>query len=168
MIRAYAQLGDLEKAFGLIEQMQSHGTKPNAVTFNSLAGAATKAGEVERAWRILPLMVKAGIQPDSVTYSTLIMGIKQSKSTQLLNRGFECLKQLKENGLKPDEVLFNSLMDACVNLKQMSKAQAVLKTMKDAGVKPSFVSYSILVKGYGLQNDLKAALRVKEEMEKEN
>merc|ERR1719156_400799 len=45
MIRAYAQLDDLAKAFGLIEQMQSEGTKPNAVTFNSLAGAATKAGE---------------------------------------------------------------------------------------------------------------------------
>merc|ERR1719399_523649 len=151
MIRAYAQLGDLEKAFSLVEQMQSEGTKPNAVTFNSLAGAAIKSGEVERAWRILPLMAAVGVQPDSVTYSTLIMGIKQSKSIHLLNRGFECLQELKENGFKPDEVLFNSLMDACVHLKQMPKAQAVFKTMKDAGVKPSFVTYSILIKGCGMQ-----------------
>jgi len=167
VIRAYAQLGDVERAFRLIEQMQSQGIKPNAVTFNSLAGAAIKAHEVERAWCILPLMAAAGVQPDSVTYSTLIMGIKQSKSIEMLNRGFECLQQLKENGLKPDEVLFNSLMDACVHLKQMSKAQAVLKTMKDAAVKPSFVTYSILIKGYGLQHNLKAALQVKEDMDAE-
>jgi len=167
VIRAYAQLGDLNKAFVLMEEMQKGGIKPNAVTFNSLAGAAVKAGEVDRAWQILPLMAAAGVQPDSVTYSTLIMGIKQSRSVQMLNRGFECLQQLKENGLKPDEVLFNSLMDACVHLKQMPKAQAVFKTMKDAGVKPSFVTYSILIKGCGMQHNLKAALQVKKDMDAE-
>jgi len=165
VIRAYAQIGELQKAFDLIQEMTRQSIKPNAVTFNSLAGAAIKAGEVERAWRILPLMAAAGVQPDEVTYSTLIMGIKQSKSVQLLNRGFECLQHLKDNNLKPDEVLFNSLMDACVHLQQMPKACAVFKSMKDAGVKPSFVAYSILVKGYGMQRNLNAALQVKEDMD---
>lgn len=68
-----------------------------------------------------------GIQADSFTYSTLIKGIKNGKriqnGPQALNKAFSLLKDLQEEGLQPDEVLFNCLIDACVKFKDIKKAE---------------------------------------------
>jgi pentatricopeptide repeat protein len=103
IVRAYAQVGKLSAAFALLEDMHSCSVKPNVVTFNSLIDAAVSNYQPAQAWGVLPLMARAGVSPDGVTFSSLIKGIKQDKSGKSLERGFECLEQLKRMGLKPDE-----------------------------------------------------------------
>lgn len=166
MIRAFAQTRNLKGAFALFEEMKDRSVLPNVVTFNSLVHACVSNGAVEEAWGVLPKMQEFQVSPDSVTYATLIGAIKQDKSGRSLERGFKCLEHLKQMGVAPDEVLFNSLMDTCIHFGKLDSAEAVFKMMGEAKIKPTSVGYSILMKGYGMKRDLDGVLRLKAEMEK--
>ncbi|CEM36110.1 unnamed protein product [Vitrella brassicaformis CCMP3155] len=149
MIRAYNVAKHLDGAFGLLEEMMAKGTHPNVVTFNSLIHACVMNRNNDKAWRVLPLMKTSGVEPDSVTYSTLIIGIKNDRTGATLARGFSCLDQLLSTDMQPDEVLFNSLMDACVHFGEIRKAETVFQRMMASGISPSTVAYGILMKCKG-------------------
>lgn len=165
MIRAYAQHGDLESAFSLLKGMESCNVAPNVVTFNSLVHAAVTNGRADKAWAVLPMMTRVGVAPDSVTFASLVTGIKQDKTGKSLDRGFECFEHLRNLGVQPDEVFFNSLMDTCVHFGRLNKADDVFSMMREAGIPPTAVTYSILMKGHGQRRDLESAMKVKEEMQ---
>lgn len=68
--------------------------------------------------------------------------------------------------IKPDEVLFNSLLDGCCRIGLIDVGLMVYRNMIREKIKPSNVTFSILIKIYGKAGDLKRALGVFEEMKK--
>ena len=60
----------------------------------------------------------------------------------------------KSDYVKPDEILFNCLIDACVRFQDLQRAIAVFNEMKYQTVKPSSVTFGILIKAYGQANML--------------
>lgn len=51
--------------------------------------------------------------------------------------------------MKPDEILYNCLIDACVRFHDVHRAVAVFQEMQFSNIKPSSVTYGILIKAYG-------------------
>ena len=76
-------------------------------------------------------------------------------------RAFEMLNLMEicpdEFGDHPDEVLYNCLIDMCVRYKDLDAAIGVFHSMK---VRPSAVTYGILIKAYGKSNLLDDAFHV--------
>jgi len=111
----------------LLREMKEFNLEPNDITYNTMIDLAVRVDDLEKAWKYLDEMKLLGIQADSFTYSTLIKGIKNGKriqnGPQALNKAFSLLKDLQEEGLQPDEVLFNCLIDACVKFKDIKKAE---------------------------------------------
>lgn len=52
----------------------------------------------------------------------------------------------KEARLKPDEIMFNSLLDGCWQQNRVEDWKRLLDKMESAGVRPSNFTVSILVK----------------------
>ena len=74
---------------------------------------------MDKAWGLFTQMQDHDIVPDNFTFSTLIKGIKSTRNSkrdlQDLDRAFNLLEQIKEKGeTKPDEILYNCLIDACI------------------------------------------------------
>ena len=98
--------------------MLSEKIKPSTITFNSLIDACVRSEKIERGWKILDEMKEMDVVADNYTYSTLFKGIKSDKQIPDLHKAFDLFVSLKENGIfKPDEILFNVLLDACINCK---------------------------------------------------
>jgi len=50
--------------------------------------------------------------------------------------------------------LYNCLIDACIRLKDFHRAVSVFNEMAMSSIKPSSVTYGILIKAYGHANQL--------------
>jgi pentatricopeptide repeat protein len=74
---------------------------------------------------------------------------------------------MKSQGILPDEVLFNSLLDGCAKAGAADLAHQVYSEMRKVGIKPSNVTFSILIKLYGRNKQIERVLKVLEEMKLE-
>jgi pentatricopeptide repeat protein len=79
-----------------------------------------------------------------VTFSTIIKGHCQAGNIQL---GFLVLKEMQsETHLKPDEIMYNSLLDGCAKNHLFDEGHDLLKEMLSSGIAPSNFTLSIMVK----------------------
>ena len=121
----------------MLTMMKEYGLKPNDVTYNSMIDACVRSNKMSNAWQLLNEMQQENVHPDNFTYSTLIKGIRAEYLSQAgitnyydLEKAFALLEQMKRlNYVKPDEILYNCLIDACVRFQDVNRAVAVFNEM---------------------------------------
>ena len=141
--------------------------KVNLITVNTALDILIKAGEIKRAWSLFDSMKNDfSVEPDKYSYSTIIKALKYDLDPTKLERAFGILDYLKNNtGINSnDDIIFNCLIDVCLKLNLIEKAEKVFKEMKEIGVTPSKVTYAIMIKGYGQVYKLEKALGLFKEM----
>jgi len=157
-------LKTMEKIF---DDVKKHSTlKPNDVTINTILDILIKGGEFQKAWDLFDEMrTTYDIEPDKYSYSTIIKALKYDLDSSKLERAFGILEYLKnKNTQLNDEIIFNCLIDVCIKLNCIDKAEKVFYQMKEVGVYPSKITYAIMIKGYGQFYDLDRAFKIFEEM----
>jgi len=102
-------------------------------------------------------MALQNVTPDLITYSTLIKGHCARGD---LEQGLQLLSLMQRRGIKPDAILFNSILDGCAHKQMRTLTEKVLQDMEAASIAPSNFTLSILVKLYGRCGDLDAACGV--------
>ena len=163
-----ALLDTMDKIF---EDIKKHTSiKPNDVTINTILDILIKGGEYQRAWDLFDEMrSKYDVEPDKYSYSTIIKALKYDLDSSKLERAFGLLDYLKnKNTQLNDEIIFNCLIDVCIKLNCIDKAEKVFYQMKDVGVFPSKITYAIMIKGFGQIYDLDRAFKMFEEMKENN
>ncbi len=157
-------LSQMEKIFDDVKKHPS--LKPNDVTINTILDILIKGGQFQKAWDLFDEMKSTyDIEPDKYSYSTIIKALKYDLDSSKLERAFGILDYLKnKNTQLNDEIIFNCLIDVCIKLNCMDKAEKVFYQMKEVGVFPSKITYAIMIKGYGQFYNLDRAFKIFEEM----
>jgi len=130
----------------VLQEMRSQGLKPNPVTYNSLINAGISRGDLRGAWQYVEDMELQGVQVDAFTCSILMKGVKHSSKRDDVEKILALIERAK---VVPDEVLVNSLLDACVRLRNGPLLTQVLQQFRATGVVPSLHAYATLIKAYG-------------------
>merc|ERR1719478_622918 len=117
-----------------LEDMRGRGLKPNVVTYNSLINGFIGRGDLSAAWRYLEDMETYGVQMDAFTCSIMMKGLKHSSRKEDVDRILTLMDKAK---VVPDEVLMNTLLDACVRLRDPRRLNDALNQSKASGVVPS-------------------------------
>ena len=156
------------------------GIIPNDVTFNSLIDAYVRQNNMNKVFKLISSMQQYHIKPDNFTYTTIIKGLnKDSFSSNNNNSNIDDYKNNNKNELdlafqlfekvkqssKPDEILYNCIMDACLRFNNVDKMLELYKEMLENNVLPSSVTYGIVIKGYGMKGDVESALKIYHHME---
>lgn len=149
MIRNCAAAGNLDGAVNVFETLKRNGTELNSVIYNTVIDACVECNSLKAAeeWMI---RTKEASMADVVSYNTLI-------KAQLANGRFDKVRQLmaemKKDGLQPNRVTFNELINAVVIKDSRSASRiapdeiwSLIGEMQEAGVKPNQVTCSILMK----------------------
>ena len=180
----------VEYAFNhLINNTKESNIIPNDVTFNTLIDVYVSQKNMEKVLQTVNLMQKYKIFPDNYTYTTIIKGLnknslpkntnnvntpintKVSSSAQLfsnmeLDLAFKLFNHVRIIS-KPDEILYNCIMDACLRFNKIDKMLEMYEEMIKNGIKPSSITCGIVIKAYGMKGDLNSALNIYYKMKQE-
>ena len=146
---------------------------PNDVTFNSLIDAYMRQNNMNKVFLLLSQMQQYHIKPDNFTYTTIIKGLNkdsfssnknnQNNKNSEIDLAFQLFEKVKQIS-KPDEILYNCIMDACLRFNQVDKMLELYKEMIENGINCSSVTYGIVIKAYGMKGDVDSALQMYEKM----
>eukprot|EP00930_Biecheleria_cincta_P046653 TRINITY_DN321_c0_g1_i1.p1 TRINITY_DN321_c0_g1~~TRINITY_DN321_c0_g1_i1.p1 ORF type:complete len:854 (-),score=164.03 TRINITY_DN321_c0_g1_i1:268-2829(-) len=138
-----------DKVLAVYQEMKERQIPCNKVTFNTMLNAMARCGMMHELPQLLDDMRNCTppIEPDIVTFSTIIKGFCLSGD---LDKAFELLSLMRNQlGIKPDGVLYNSLLDGCARQSRFRQAMVLFEEMKEAGVAPSNFTLSIMCKLLG-------------------
>ena len=160
--------------FGVLEELKERQVRPDVTTFNTLIGICFVQHNHEAAFRLfeyLKSMASEGmlasndlistekqemmLGPDVITYNTVIKGLslqlnekkQTSENRVILNKTFKTMKEISSSGLKPNEITYNSVLDACVKAQELDLAFDYFDKMKAEGFQPDNFTYSTIIKG---------------------
>ena len=171
LIKGCGKSKQITEAIGFFEEMKAAKIKPNRITYNSLIDTCVKTNKMNIAWKFYDEMIRNEILPDNFTYSILINGIKSTNTNkEELLKTINLLEKLEKLGgqFQPDEILYNSLIDACVKFNEINKALCLFEEMKKKNIEPSAITYGILIKAFGKMNDLVKAFKIFEQIKLNN
>lgn len=87
------------------------------------------------------------IKPDLITFNTYIKGCTQLKLYDKLDYVFEHIIDHNDVNITPNDVTFNSLIDAYVRQNNMNKVFKLISTMQKYHIKPDNFTYTTIIKG---------------------
>jgi len=144
VLKGFAREQKLERVWDVYGEMCNLRVEMSLVSFNTLIDACARAGRMDNLVKVMQDMKKHHVEPNIVTYSTIIKGHCKSGDVQL---GFSVLKDMqRDTNLKPDEIMYNSLLDGCAQNNLFDQGQDLLKQMLQDGIAPSNFTLSIMVK----------------------
>jgi pentatricopeptide repeat protein len=144
VLKGFAREKKLDRVWSVYEEMGRRGVEMSIVTYNTLLDACARTGRMDFLPHLLQDMRKQSIKPNLISFSTMIKGHCQAGD---IHAAFTLLEQMKnETNLKPDEIMYNSLLDGCAQHTLIDEATRLLQEMQAEGVQPSNFTLSVLVK----------------------
>lgn len=149
LMKVYAYCGLYDKACNLYDQIREDGLEPDATMYGCLMKFSVECGRTAMSRELSELAPSLDIQ----NYMSLIRAAGRDGD---VDKAFEVLKRLRDSGVALDVAAYNCVLDVCVSVGSMERAQALLHDMKEAGL-VDVISYNTLMKGRCSCGDLKGA-----------
>merc|ERR550514_918735 len=128
VLKGFCREKKLDRVWTVYDEMRTRKVDLSIVTCNTLIDACARCGRMDRAPGVLEDMKAHGIEPNVITYSTMLKGHCHAGDVQA---GFAILERLKKDGkMKPDEIMYNSLLDGCAQNNLVDEAQRLLEEMQ--------------------------------------
>jgi pentatricopeptide repeat protein len=162
VLKGFTRQKKFDRVQAVYEEMSKRNIDMSVVMYNTIIDACARVGRMEVVFDLLQDMKKHSIRPNLITFSTMIKGHCQSGDIQT---AFSLLEQLKrETDLKPDEIMYNSLLDGCAQHSLVDEGLRLLAEMQNEGVRPSNFTLSVLVKLMNRARKLDRAFGLVEEL----
>jgi len=147
LIKGYGIEKDLARALELFREMPGEGVPYNNITYNSMLDACVKCGDLSAAEGLLRELTseETTVEPDLISFSTMLKGYCHNG---YLDKALQVAESMKARGLRSDELVYNTLMDGCVKVGDVSAGLGLFEEMVQVGLKPSSITNSILFRLY--------------------
>jgi len=164
LMKAFLNVGDFKAARKVIDDMRSSEFTPSCTMFNEMLDA-TVLRNVDEAWRVMDDMAKTNVKPTRVTCSILLKCVQQASSKSLLERTLRMVDDMTE---EMDEVLFCSVIEACIRTRRTDLLLVTLKrqqTSKCVQLQSSH-AYGSVIRAYGVLQDVSGVWATWREMQR--
>lgn len=164
MLKCYLGRGRTEDARALVQEMAAAGLQANKVTFNELLHSKVVAKDVHGIWNILGEMHKAGLQANSVTCSIMLKSLTPQSSFDDVKRVVSLIDEVED---PIDEVLFSSVIEACIRISQLELLSDLMRRYRSKGATVSLPvpTYGAMIKAYGQAGDVARVWELWSEMD---
>jgi len=164
MLKAYLAKGCRQEASDLVKEMASRGLQANKVTYNELLHAKVLARDRLGIWSLVDDMGEAGVRANSVTCSILLKSLTGNSSPTDVERVLRLIDEVEET---IDEVLFSSVIEACIRIRQLDVLSNVMRRYRKKGgfVNLTAPTYGTMIKAYGQAGDIACVRELWSEMQ---
>lgn len=144
MIRACCKEGKIERANGLLGEMQGNRIAPNVVTYTTLIHGLCNLGNTEAALNFLREKTKNSFLFNNYSYNALIHGFCREGELSEAKKIFE---EMQSRGLTPDVYSYTSLIDGYCKHGSMEHASDLFTEMTSKGVRPNSITCTSFLDG---------------------
>merc|ERR1712196_262878 len=102
-----------------------------------------------------------GVAIDNFTCSIMMKTLKHASARDEVDKTLKLMERAK---VVPDQVLINTLLDACIRMRDTQRLTNALNFLQNCGVVPSEKAYGMLIRAYGQARDLDKARSVWKDM----
>ncbi|KAK4795276.1 hypothetical protein SAY86_013270 [Trapa natans] len=102
--------------------------------------------------------LKRDFHPNLMTFNILLSGWKSREEAESF------FDEMKDMGVKPDIVSYNSLIDVYCKSRDMDRVYKILKKMKEEDIIPDVITYTSMIGGLGLMGQPDKARDILKEM----
>lgn len=150
LLAMYMNCGDRGGARALFESM---GEERNVVSWNTMISGLFRTGSEKEALMLFWRMVDEEVELDSATILSVLPACGSMKD---LKQGREVHQLIKEKGIMERLAVQNALLDMYVKCGSMDEA----RTAFDSMVEKDVVTWTTLINGYTLHEDVDRALEM--------
>merc|ERR1719395_126736 len=167
LLKAYLRNNQIAKARGLLDEMHSVGIPANQVTYNEMLNALVSVKDRKGMWGLVSDMDAQGMRPNSVTCSIILKSLAGHSAPQDIRRAMELIDRMDED---MDEVLFASVIEACVRIGQLDLLSQKLQQYASKGGLAGLTAptYGSMIKAYGRARDIERVRELWGEMRRRN
>jgi pentatricopeptide repeat protein len=147
MLDACVCAGDFERAASVFAELRNSGVRPNVVHWTTFIKGLIAGGCLNEADSMLNEMFSTpGTKPDLIAYSTIV---KAHADQGNVAAALGMLAKMVERGVRPDEIIFNSVLGSCtVGPAGSAEILSTFDTLLKYGLKPSTMTLSVLLKAF--------------------
>jgi len=147
VLKGYARSRRMDSVWSVWNEMLSRNIEPSIVTFNAMIDACARNAQMEAVPELQAKLKEKGLSPNAITFSTTIKGFCQRGEVK---SALSVLDEMRRTAnMKPDEIVYNNLLDGCAQGGFMAEGERLLDTMQKEGIVPSSYTLTALVKLMG-------------------
>jgi pentatricopeptide repeat protein len=163
LLKAYLRNGQVAKARSLLAEMSDAGIECNQVTYNEMLNALVTVRDRKVMWELVNDMTAKGIRANSVTCSIILKSLTGHSAPADVKQAMALIDNMEED---MDEVLFASVIEACVRVGQLDLLSVKLQQYASRGglAGLSAPTYGSMIKAYGRAHDIERVLELWGEM----
>merc|ERR1719393_518399 len=153
LLKAYLKQGQIAKARKLLTEMAESNIEANQVTYNEMLNALVTVKDRQEMWALVREMNSMGMRPNSVTCSIILKSLTAHSAPDDVRQAMALIDNLQED---MDEVLFASVIEACVRVGQLDLLSSKLQQYAGIGGLAGLTAptYGSMIKAYGRARDI--------------
>merc|ERR1719473_1824857 len=163
LLKAYLKQGQITKARKLLTEMAENDIQANQVTYNEMLNALVAVKDRQEMWALVREMNVMGMRPNSVTCSIILKSLTAHSAPDDVRQAMALIDNLHED---MDEVLFASVIEACVRVGQLDLLSSKLQQYAELGSLAGLTAptYGSMIKAYGRARDIERVRELWNEM----
>merc|ERR1740138_1285527 len=129
--------------------------EPDEIIYNTLLDGCARQGLFDRGMKVFKMMSESNVRPSNFTLSVLVKLANRGKQ---LEKAFEICDELTSKyNFRLNVHVFDNLIQACINHRDLQRAVGVLERMLQERVRPDLRTYSLLLRACIDNRDAKDA-----------
>ncbi|GMH26905.1 hypothetical protein Nepgr_028748 [Nepenthes gracilis] len=157
VIKAFSEMGSLDSAISMFDEMEKNGLRPDLITFNTLLDALNGNDRFSDGEKIWTKMRSYNVSPDIRSYNSRMAGLILDDK---VNEAVALIEEMKIKGFTPDVFSFNHLIKGFCNDGDLEEAKRWYDQLGKTKTKPNKVTFATLVPLACEEGDLDFALQL--------
>ncbi|CAK7350829.1 unnamed protein product [Dovyalis caffra] len=142
VMKAFCEMGSLDSAVSLLDEMEKKGLEPGLITFNTLLNGLYANGRFDVGERIWGRMKEKNVKPDIRSYNEKLLGLVLEKR---IKDAAKVAEEMKSDGIEFDTYSYNALIRGFVDEDDLEEAKGWYDKLKKSDCKPDKYTFKRLI-----------------------